>query len=237
MRTPQEPKENEKNTAVVVQVRHVSLGIVRRYFREWEHMACAYDWVGSLCLIPEQFQLLDYAGKLLLPSQPVTEVKNTTLYMREALSTPSLEDDEVTFLGFGSYEWEPTADYSLQPISETPPETLLECDDSIMSELEDNSAQEQLRKGKKSGRKKTKDRGRLFRQQHLQSLLTEQKPTPSMPGDANYVSSQSQTSQSDRWPAVVVETDQDLTVEGVDDQGSNSGSATDQGSVSGHGSG
>ena len=51
-----------------------------------------------------------------------------------------------------------------------------------------------------------------------------------MPGDANYVSSQSQASQSDQWPAVVVETDQDLTVEGVDDQGSNSGSATDQGS-------
>ena len=92
-------------------------------------MACAYDWVGSLSLIPEQFQLLDYAGKLLLPSQPVTEVKNTTLYMREAMSTPSLEADEVTFLGFGSYEWEPTADYSLQTISETPPETLPECDD------------------------------------------------------------------------------------------------------------
>ena len=58
-----------------------------------------------------------------------------------------------------------------------------------------------------------------------------------MPGDANYVSSQSQASQSDRWPAAVVETDQELTVEGVHDQGSNSGSATDQGSVSGHGSG
>ena len=118
-----------KDTAVVVQVRHISLSILRRYFREWAHMACAYDWVGSLSLIPEQFQLLDYAGKLLLPSQPVTEVKNTTLYMREAMSTPSLEDDEVTFLGFGSYEWEPTADYSLQTISETPPETLLDCDD------------------------------------------------------------------------------------------------------------
>lgn len=153
------------------------------------------------------------------------------------MSTPSLEDDEVTFLGFGSYEWEPTADYSLLTISETPPETLLECDDCIMSELEDNSAQEQLRKGKKIGRKKTKDRGRLFRQQHLQSLLAEQKPTPSMPGHANYVSSQSQACQSDRWPAVAVETDQELTVEGIHDQGLNSESASDQGSVSGHGSG
>lgn len=130
MRTPREPKENEQSTSVVIQVRHLSLGILRRNFYEWERMASVYDWVGSLSLIPEHFQLLDYAGKLLLPPQPLAELKNTTLYMREAMTTPPLEDEEVSFLGFGGNNWVlPTPDYSVQPISESPPEQLLECDE------------------------------------------------------------------------------------------------------------
>lgn len=128
-RTPQEPKENEQSTSVVIKVRHVSMGILTRSFYEWERMACVYDWVGSLSLIPEHFQLLDYAGKLLLPPQPLTELKNTTLYMSEAMTTPCLDDEEVSFLGFGGNTWVPAADYSVQPISETPPEHLLECDE------------------------------------------------------------------------------------------------------------
>lgn len=63
-------------------------------------MACVYDWVGSLSIIPENFQLLDYAGRMLLPSQPVKQAENTTLYMSEAMSTPHLEDEEVTFFVF-----------------------------------------------------------------------------------------------------------------------------------------
>ena len=129
LRTPQEPKENEQSTSVVIQVRHVSLGILRRNFYEWERMACVYDWVGSLSLVPEHFKLLDYAGKLLLPPQPLTELKNTTLYMSEAMTTPALDDGEVTFLGFGVNNCEPASDYSVQPISETPPDQLLECDE------------------------------------------------------------------------------------------------------------
>ena len=95
-------------------------------------MACVYDWVGSLSIVPEHFQLLDYAGRMLLPSQPVKEARNTTLYMSEAMSTPPLEDEEVTFLGFGLNDWEPipsTDNYLLHPISETPPEELLECNE------------------------------------------------------------------------------------------------------------
>ena len=131
LRTPQEPKESEQSISVEIKVRHVSLGIVKRNFRESDCMACVYDWVGSLSIIPEHFQLLDYAGRMLLPSQPVKQAKNTTLYMSEAMSTPPLEDEEVTFLGFGMNEWEPLADsnYLLHPISETVPEQLLECDE------------------------------------------------------------------------------------------------------------
>lgn len=102
-----------------------------RNFRESDCMACVYDWVGSLSIIPEHVQLLDYAGRMLLPSQPVKQAKNTTLCMIEAWSTPPLEDEEVTFLGFGINEWEPLDDsnYLVHPISETVPEQLLECDE------------------------------------------------------------------------------------------------------------
>ena len=102
-----------------------------RNFRESDCMACVYDWVGSLSIIPEHFQLLDYAGRMLLPSQPVKQAKNTTLCMSEAMSTPPLDDEEVTFLGFGINEWEPLDDsnYLVHPISETVPEQLLECDE------------------------------------------------------------------------------------------------------------
>ena len=102
-----------------------------RNFRESDCMACVYDWVGSLSIIPVHFQLLDYAGRMLLPSQPVKQAKNTTLCMSEAMLRPPFEDKEVTILGFGINEWEPLDDsnYLVHPISETVPEQLLECDE------------------------------------------------------------------------------------------------------------
>ena len=126
LRTPQEPE----SACIAIQVRHLSLGIVKRNFHESQCMACVYDWVGSLSLTPEHFQLLDYAGKM-LPSQPLQQAQNTTLYMTKVNLTPALDDGEVTFLGFGSNEWEPLADadYTPQPINETPPEQPLELDE------------------------------------------------------------------------------------------------------------
>lgn len=135
LRTPQEPKECEQSTSVEIKVRHVSLGIVTRNFRDSECMACVYDWVGSLSLIPEHFQLLDYTGMMLLPSQVVKEAAHTTLNMTETMSTPPLEDhEEVTFLGFGINDWNPIADADslLEPIWETPPEQFLDCDERYM---------------------------------------------------------------------------------------------------------
>lgn len=75
LRIPREPKESEESISVAIKVRHVSLGIVKCNFRESDCMACVYDWVGSLSIIPEHFQLLDYAGRMLLPSQPVKQAK------------------------------------------------------------------------------------------------------------------------------------------------------------------
>ena len=136
LRTPQEPKESEQSTSVEIKVRHVSLGIVTRNFRDSECMACVYDWVGSLSLIPEHFQLLGYAGMMLLPSQAVKEAARTTLYMSETMSTLPLEDDEeVTFVGFGNIsDSNPIADADslLEPIREIPPEQLLDWDERCM---------------------------------------------------------------------------------------------------------
>lgn len=135
LRTPQEPKESEQSTSVEIKVWHVSLGIVTRNFRDSECMACVYDWVGSLSLIPEHFQLLDYTGMVLLPSQAVKEAAHITLYMSETVSTPPLEDhEEVTFPAFAINDWNPFADADslLEPIWETPPEQLLECDERYM---------------------------------------------------------------------------------------------------------
>ena len=129
LRTPQELKESEQSISVEIKVCHVSLGIVKRNFHESDCMASVYDWVGSLSIIPEHFQLLEYAG-MLLPSQPVKQAKNTTLCMSEAMSTAPLEDEEVTFLGFASNEWERLDDnFLLHSISETVPGQLMECDE------------------------------------------------------------------------------------------------------------
>ena len=128
LRTPQEPKESEQSISVEIKVRHVSLGVVTHNFHESDCIACVYDWVGSWSITPEHFQLLDYTRRMLLPSQPAKNAKNTTLCM---MSTPPLKDEEVTFLGFGINEWEPLDDsnYLLHPIDEIVPEQLPECDE------------------------------------------------------------------------------------------------------------
>lgn len=64
-------------------------------------MAEVYDWVGSLSLTPEHFQLLDYRGQVFLPCQLASEAHNVLLYMKEHINTSNLEDDEVNFVGFG----------------------------------------------------------------------------------------------------------------------------------------
>ena len=40
LRTPQEPKESEQSISVEIKVHHVSLGTVKRNFRESDCMAC-----------------------------------------------------------------------------------------------------------------------------------------------------------------------------------------------------
>ena len=66
-RVPTEPGEGEQST--LVQVRHLTLGTVRRTFDVYSVMSDVYDWVGSLSLTPEHFQLLNFRGEVFLPSK------------------------------------------------------------------------------------------------------------------------------------------------------------------------
>ena len=55
---PKEPFEGEDK--VVVCVRHSTLGMVKRSFNPTCKMNAVYDWVGSLSLTPEHFNLTDF---------------------------------------------------------------------------------------------------------------------------------------------------------------------------------
>ena len=98
-RVPDEPKSG---SMVLIQVRHVTLGVIKRNFSSNDKMLSVYDWVGSLSLLPPYFELLDYRGQVLRPKQSIVEGDKSTLNMSASESTPSLDDDDIDFKGFGT---------------------------------------------------------------------------------------------------------------------------------------
>lgn len=100
-RVPDEPKGG---SMVLTQVRHVTLGVIKRNFNSNEKMLSVYDWVGSLSLLPPYFELSDFRGQVLRPEHSVAEGDKTTLNMSASESTPSLDDEEIDFKGFGTTE-------------------------------------------------------------------------------------------------------------------------------------
>ena len=98
-RLPEEPSP-EKDT-VLVQVRHVNLGIIKRRFCSSDMVMSVYDWVGSKSLLPVQFKLSNYQGQVFTPEQSVVDIENLTLNIVGCEATPGLEDDEISFMGFG----------------------------------------------------------------------------------------------------------------------------------------
>ena len=98
-RVPDEPTPG-KDT-VLVQVRHVNLGIMKRRFCSSDTIMSVYDWVGSKSLLPVQFELSNYKGQVFMPEQSIVEIDNLTLNMVASEATPGLEDDEISFMGFG----------------------------------------------------------------------------------------------------------------------------------------
>ena len=89
LRVPNEPNP----PCITVQVRHPTMGLLRRGFSSSDTMMAVYDWVGSQTTEPEYFELRSNSVKCLPPTTPVTEVDRQTLYMAECEVPPSICDE------------------------------------------------------------------------------------------------------------------------------------------------
>jgi len=78
----------EEEPKMEVSVRHIHYGVVSRSFHPHKTMSHVYDWVGSLSILPEYFQLCGFDGKYLLPSDSVTVADKQMLYTTESESMP-----------------------------------------------------------------------------------------------------------------------------------------------------
>ena len=80
-RVPHEPMKGEDK--ISVHVRHITLGMVTRYFSPTCKMNAVYDWIGSLSLTPEHFILTDFVANRFGEDLSVMDASSVVLYMRE----------------------------------------------------------------------------------------------------------------------------------------------------------
>ena len=78
---PEEPAKGEDK--VFVHVHHTTLGMIKRSFKPTCKMSAVYDWVGSLSLTPEYFNLTDFEANTFEEEQSVRDASSVVLYMRE----------------------------------------------------------------------------------------------------------------------------------------------------------
>ena len=99
---------------IMVSVRHTIVGNKVRFFKDQALMSEVYDWVGSLCRIPEHFMLLDYSGKPMLPHHIAT----SGMYnLREEDSAVNMSaEGTVAFSGYGVTSTDDTSDYTSKEI-------------------------------------------------------------------------------------------------------------------------
>ena len=87
--------------AVHISVRHLTLGVQKRKFKETENMSAVYDWAGSLSIHPESFTLSGCGLPKLKPSQLIIALNKLVLNMTETETTPDYPEEEINFLGYG----------------------------------------------------------------------------------------------------------------------------------------
>ena len=68
-RLPPEPSISSERTPI--SVRHIFIGRVTRYFHPKSKTMDDYNWVGSLNVEPEFFEILDYKGKVVYPADDI----------------------------------------------------------------------------------------------------------------------------------------------------------------------
>ena len=102
LRVPKEPNP----PFITVQVRHPTMGLLRRGFSPEDTMMAVYDWAGSQTPEPEHFERQSNNAKCFSPAMSVTEAGRQTLFMAECDAPPSISDKDdknVEFRGFGQF--------------------------------------------------------------------------------------------------------------------------------------
>ena len=84
---------------VTVSVRHPNLGIIKRAFPAHCKVMALYDWVGSLCTVPEHFSLAFSPQGIVYPEEDISYVASSMLCMTQRdIAIPLCKDeDEVSF--------------------------------------------------------------------------------------------------------------------------------------------
>lgn len=106
-RVPPEPADTNSQR-LRVSVKHSLEGDVSRFFDPREKMLAVYDWVGSLNLFPEHFNLCLTPGKRVEPTECVAVLNGSPLHM-EITAEPipmSPSETDIAFRGFGLGEYD-----------------------------------------------------------------------------------------------------------------------------------
>ena len=97
LRVPLEP--DSAHPRVVLSVRHLHLGVIKRAFIPTDTVSAVYDWVGSLSITPKHFALSKLPMVQIYQDESVTVASNELLTMIE-VDDPiplSRDDNEVSF--------------------------------------------------------------------------------------------------------------------------------------------
>ena len=84
------PEPHPDFPRVRLAVNHILMGKIVRSFSDRDSMQAVYDWVGSCATHPEHFYLSQCQGQVIMPSDPIANVANCTLYMEISTSPGKL---------------------------------------------------------------------------------------------------------------------------------------------------
>ena len=95
-RLPPEPSSER----MPISVRHIFIGRITRYFHPKSKMMDVYNWIGSLNVEPEFFEILDYKGKAVYPADD-GESSLYNMKVRQSAINMS-HHGEIAFSEFGA---------------------------------------------------------------------------------------------------------------------------------------
>ena len=90
-----EPSDGEPS--VHISVRHITMGVINRKFKDSEKLSAIYDWVGSMNDNPESFTLWGCTLPKLDPSLPIKIADKVLLSMTETNATPGYPENKPNY--------------------------------------------------------------------------------------------------------------------------------------------